>query len=81
MMIDTGANASIMSRQVAQQLGIMGTLDRSYAGTCGGIGSAQMLGRVSGLGVTLGELTVEMDFMVLDATQMPSKGLILLGLD
>merc|ERR1712187_32576 len=40
-----------------------------------------ILGRLSGVEVRFGELSLSIDFMVLDSSQMPSSNLAILGLD
>merc|ERR1719191_700420 len=62
MMVDTAAQTSSMTSFVAQRLGLMGKIDRRYAGEMGGVGSTRILGRLSGVGVQLGELSLEMNF-------------------
>jgi len=81
LMVDTGAQTSILTSGLAERLGLMPQLDRSASGIAGGVGAARVLGRLRSVTVRFGELDLEVDFSVLDGTQMPSANLAILGLD
>lgn len=81
LMVDTGAQMSVMTSSLADRFGLMPRLDRSAAGVAGGVGHARILGRLRGVVVRFGELDLEVDFSVMDGSQMPSQNLAILGLD
>ena len=79
MMIDSGAQSSVISITLAQQLGLVNRIDRSQRGIAAGVGKANIIGRISNVICTLGVGHVEfnMDFIVLDVNEK----ILLLGLD
>eukprot|EP00931_Biecheleriopsis_adriatica_P122213 TRINITY_DN97213_c0_g1_i1.p1 TRINITY_DN97213_c0_g1~~TRINITY_DN97213_c0_g1_i1.p1 ORF type:complete len:285 (-),score=66.04 TRINITY_DN97213_c0_g1_i1:2-856(-) len=81
LMVDTGAQMSVLSSNLADRLGLLTRLDRTAAGIAGGVGQARILGRLRNIGVRFGELELAIDFAVLDASQLPSQNLAILGLD
>merc|ERR1712129_599167 len=60
---------SVLTSGLAEKLGLMAHLDRTAAGVAGGVV------------VRFGELDLEVDFSVLDGSQMPSTNLAILGLE
>jgi DNA damage-inducible protein 1 len=44
--VDSGAQSTIISRPLAEQLGLLKLLDTRFAGTAIGIGTQKILGRV-----------------------------------
>eukprot|EP00930_Biecheleria_cincta_P025441 TRINITY_DN18118_c0_g1_i1.p1 TRINITY_DN18118_c0_g1~~TRINITY_DN18118_c0_g1_i1.p1 ORF type:complete len:296 (+),score=49.75 TRINITY_DN18118_c0_g1_i1:134-1021(+) len=81
LMVDTGAQSSVLTSHLAEQLGLVNQIDRRFAGVVGGVGTARVVGKLSNLEVRFGELPLAVDFTVLDSTQMPHKSLAILGLD
>lgn len=81
LMVDTGAQMSVLSSGLAERLQLLPRLDRSAAGVAGGVGQARILGKLRGIGVRFGELELAIDFAVLDGSQLPSPNLAILGLD
>ena len=81
LLVDTGAQTSVMTSGLAERLGLLAALDRSASGIAGGIGQARVLGRLRSVTVRFGELDLEVDFSVLDGAQMPAANLAILGLD
>lgn len=79
MLVDTGAQSSVLSMPLVNQLGLSNRLDRRYQGVAAGVGRARILGKVRNVVCTFGVGHVEflMDFMVLDV-QDP---LVIMGLD
>lgn len=79
MLVDTGAQSSVLSMPLVSQLGLLNRLDRRYQGVAAGVGRAKISGRIRNVVCTFGIGHVEflMDFMVLDV-QDP---LVILGLD
>mmetsp|Transcript_18848 Transcript_18848/g.54332 ORF Transcript_18848/g.54332 Transcript_18848/m.54332 type:complete len:301 (+) Transcript_18848:139-1041(+) len=79
MMVDSGAQSSVISITLAQQLGLVNRIDRSWRGVASGVGKANIIGRISNVICTLGAGHVEfnMDFIVLDVNER----ILLLGLD
>ncbi|CAJ1945291.1 unnamed protein product [Cylindrotheca closterium] len=76
MMVDTGAESSVISEQLAKELGLQ--IDRRAQGIAAGVGQARIVGQVRDAVVTLGHVEFLMEFMVL---QVPTRRLLLLGLD
>ena len=77
MMIDTGAETSVMSLALCQQLGLEASIDRRQSGVASGVGQARILGKVIGVVCTMGHVEFPMDFMVLE---VPNQ-MLLLGMD
>lgn len=77
MLVDTGAEMSVMSESLARQLNLLDRLDRRYQGVARGVGSARILGKVFDVPVKLGQVEFELNFSVM---QQDTIGLIL-GLD
>lgn len=76
-MVDTGAESSVISAQLAKELGIYSSIDTREQGIASGVGQARILGKIRNAIVTLGHVEFSMEFMVL---QVPGR-LMLLGLD
>lgn len=81
LMVDTGAQFSVLTHGLAERLGLLGGLDRTAAGVAGGVGHANVLGKLRGVPVRFGELELAVDFAVLDGAQMPTANIAILGLD
>jgi len=79
MLIDTGAQTSVLSMPIVRQLGLMNRLDRRYMGVAAGVGQARISGKISNVICSFGVGHVEfpMDFIVLDI----NDNLVILGLD
>ncbi|KAL3934615.1 MAG: hypothetical protein SGBAC_009705 [Bacillariaceae sp.] len=76
-MVDTGAESSVISEQLAKELGLHASIDRRAQGIAAGVGQAKIVGQIRNAAVTLGHVEFFMEFMVL---QVPTR-LMLLGLD
>ena len=83
MMVDTGADASVISWGLAQQLHLDTQLDRSQRGIAAGVGTAPILGKLHNVVATVGAGHVEfyMDFLVLDVPEANTGKLLILGMD
>lgn len=83
MMVDTGAESSVISLELANELGLSDDIDRSQRGIASGVGKAKIVGKVRNAIVTLGQIDFPMEFMVLDLTASGNtkQRLLLLGLD
>lgn len=77
MMVDTGAQSSVISLPLARQLGIESRIDRTHQGVAQGVGRAKIVGRIRNVLCELGHVEFPMDFMVLDVQDK----ILLLGLD
>jgi len=77
MLVDTGAQMSVISEHLAAQLGLLSSLDRRFQGTANGVGQAKILGKVWDVPVKLGHVEFSLNFSVLNTRQ----DIILLGLD
>ena len=77
MLIDTGAERSIISSSAMRSLGLSRRLNTSTQGTARGVGEAAILGTTENVEIIIKGLDVLMDFYVLDANQM----MIIFGLD
>ncbi len=79
MLVDTGAQSSIISAPLVTQLGLSNRLNTRYQGVAAGVGRAKISGRIQNVVCAFGDGHVEflMDFMVLDITEL----LVIIGLD
>jgi hypothetical protein len=77
MMVDSGAQTSVITLALARQLDLESKIDKSHSGVAAGVGRARIVGKITNVICTLGNVEFHMDLMVLDA---PDK-LLLLGLD
>jgi len=77
MMVDTGAQTSVMSLSLARQLGMENRIDRRHMGIAAGVGRARIVGKLMGVICELGQVEFALNFAVLD---IPDK-MLLLGLD
>lgn len=77
MMVDTGAQSSVISLALARELGLQNRIDSREQGIAAGVGQARIVGRIRGVGCEFGHVEFAMDFIVLE---VPDK-LLLLGLD
>jgi predicted aspartyl protease len=77
MLVDTGAQMSVLSEPLAAQLGLLSRLDRRFQGMANGVGQAKILGKVFDVPVKLGHVEFSLNFSIL-STQ---SHIILLGLD
>lgn len=79
MLVDTGAQSSVLSTPLVRQLGLTNRLDRRYQGVAAGVGRARISGKIRNVVCTFGVGHVEflMDFIVLDVEDQ----LAILGLD
>ena len=79
MLVDTGAQSSVISSPLVRQLGLSNRLDRRYQGIAAGVGRARISGRIRNVVCSFGDGNVEflMDFIVLDI----NEHLVIMGLD
>merc|ERR1740121_1171559 len=77
MLVDTGAQASVISMPLVQQLNLQSRLDSSQQGIATGVGQARILGRLRGIPVKMGHVEFSLDFSVLGVDQQ----LLILGVD
>eukprot|EP00928_Gymnodinium_smaydae_P039520 TRINITY_DN26988_c1_g3_i1.p1 TRINITY_DN26988_c1_g3~~TRINITY_DN26988_c1_g3_i1.p1 ORF type:complete len:304 (-),score=41.97 TRINITY_DN26988_c1_g3_i1:212-1123(-) len=77
MLVDTGAEMSVISESLARQLNLSDRVDRRYRGTAKGVGSAQIIGKVFDVPVQLGHVEFELNFSVLQLERCE----LILGLD
>ena len=74
--IDSGAQMSILSRNVAEECGMLRLLDGSFSGTARGVGTAPILGRIH-----LAQLEIENQFLPCSFSIMEQTADLILGLD
>jgi DNA damage-inducible protein 1 len=77
MLVDTGAQSSVISQPLVQRLGLQRHLDARYQGMAAGVGSAPIQGKLRGVPVRLGHVEFMLDFIVLGINEQ----LLMLGLD
>jgi len=79
MLVDTGAQCSVLSMPLVNQLGLTNRLDKRYQGVAAGVGRARISGRIRNVICTFGVGHVEflMDFTVLDI----NESMCIIGLD
>lgn len=77
MLVDTGAQMSVISAPLMRQLKLEQRLDRSQQGVATGVGQASILGKLRGIPVKLGHVEFALDFSVLGV----EEPMLILGID
>mmetsp|Transcript_7100 Transcript_7100/g.11966 ORF Transcript_7100/g.11966 Transcript_7100/m.11966 type:complete len:145 (+) Transcript_7100:710-1144(+) len=75
--VDSGAQATIISKQCADQCNIMHLLDTRFAGMAVGVGQSKILGRIHLADMEIGGVLLQCSFTVLEDNKVD----LLFGLD
>ena len=77
MMVDTGAQSSVISAQLMRTLGLQSKLNTSMQGVAQGVGQARILGVIENCPVSIGHVEFLLYFLVLDVPQ----DMMIMGID
>ncbi len=73
--VDSGAQATIMSKKCAQKCGILDLVDTRFAGVAVGVGTGKILGRIHIVQLQIGNTYFPCSVTVMDDMSLPTSGM------
>jgi len=77
VMIDSGAEVSVMSTALIPMLNLQHKINKHFAGSAPGVGTSNIIGKIIGLDIEINNIIITNNYSVLESPEY----MILLGMD